>query len=83
MAPKKRFGSRVAAAFGRVVGFFTVSAICGVLAASLVVPGVAAAGVTVTNSITFFNSLPSELEVDAPSQSTKVLTSDGQLIATI
>jgi membrane peptidoglycan carboxypeptidase len=82
MAPKKRFGSRVAAAFGRLVGFFTVSAVCGVLAASLVVPGVAAAGVTVGNSITFFNSLPGELEVDAPSQATKMLTADGQLIAT-
>lgn len=82
MAPKKRFGSRVAAAFGRLVGFFTVSAICGVLAASLVAPGVAAAGVTVSNSITFFNTLPSELQVEAPSQSTRMLTADGQLIAT-
>lgn len=72
----------MAAALGRLVGFFTVSAICGVLAASLVVPTVAAAGVTVSNSITFFNSLPGELEVDALSQSTKMLTADGQLIAT-
>ncbi|WP_354248452.1 transglycosylase domain-containing protein [Arthrobacter sp. UYEF20] len=82
MAPKKRIGSRLVAAFWRVIGFFTVSAICGVLAASLVVPGVAATGVAVRNSIIFFNSLPSELTVGTPSQSTKVLSADGKTIAT-
>ncbi|MET3923741.1 membrane peptidoglycan carboxypeptidase [Arthrobacter sp. UYEF20] len=59
-----------------------MSAICGVLAASLVVPGVAATGVAVRNSIIFFNSLPSELTVGTPSQSTKVLSADGKTIAT-
>ncbi|KQR62303.1 glycosyl transferase [Arthrobacter sp. Leaf337] len=82
MAPKKRWGSRLAAALGRLVGFVAVSAICGVLAASLVVPSVAAAGVTVSNSITFFNNLPGDLTVDPPSQSTKMMTADGQPIAT-
>ncbi|WP_354243416.1 transglycosylase domain-containing protein [Arthrobacter sp. UYEF20] len=82
MASKNRKGSRLVAAFWRVIGFFTVSAICGVLAASLVVPGVAAAGVAVRNSIIFFNSLPSELTVGTPSQSTKVLSADGKTIAT-
>ncbi len=60
----------------------TVSAICGVLVASLVVPGVAAAGLAVRTSITFFNGLPSELVVDSPSQTTKVLSADGKPIAT-
>ena len=60
----------------------TVSAICGVLVASLVVPGVAAAGIAVRTSITFFNGLPSELVVDSPSQTTKVLSADGKPIAT-
>ena len=82
MAPKKRLGSRLAAALGRLVGFIAVSAICGVLAASLVAPSVAAAGVTVSSSITFFNSLPGDLTVDPPSQSTKMMTADGQPIAT-
>ncbi|WP_104175070.1 transglycosylase domain-containing protein [Arthrobacter sp. Y81] len=82
MAPKKRLGSRLAAAFGRLVGFIAVSALCGILAAGLVGPSVAAAGVTVNNSITFFNSLPGELTVDVPSQSTKMVTADGQPIAT-
>jgi membrane peptidoglycan carboxypeptidase len=82
MAPKNRKRSGPAAALWRVLGFFTVSVICGVLAASLFVPGVAAAGVTVSNSISYFNSLPSELAVDAPSQSTRVLSADGKPIAT-
>ena len=82
MAPKNRIGSRLAAALWRVLGFLIVSAICGVLAASLVVPGVAAAGLAVKTSITFFNDLPSELAVDSPSQSTKVLSADGKPIAT-
>ena len=60
----------------------TLSAICGVLVASLAIPGVAAAGVAVSRSITFFNNLPAELAVEPPSQSTKVLNSDGTTIAT-
>ena len=55
---------------------------CGVLAASLVVPAVAAAGLGVSTSIGFFDSLPAELTVQPPSQATRVLTSDGQPIAT-
>ncbi|MDN4645248.1 transglycosylase domain-containing protein [Arthrobacter sp. PsM3] len=82
MAPKKRVGSRLAAALWRVLGFLTVSAICGVLVASLAVPGVAAAGVAVSRSIIFFNHLPAELAVEPPSQSTKVLSADGKPIAT-
>lgn len=82
MAPKKRIGSRLAAALWRVLGFLTVSAICGVLVASLAIPGVAAAGVAVSRSITFFNGLPGELAVDPPSQSTTVLSADGKQIAT-
>ena len=82
MAPKKRIGSRLAAALWRVLGFLTVSAICGVLVASLAIPGVAAAGVAVSRSITFFNNLPADLTVEPPSQSTKVLSADGKPIAT-
>ncbi|MCA4135698.1 transglycosylase domain-containing protein [Arthrobacter sp. M4] len=73
---------RLTAALGRLLGFFVVSAICGVLAASLVVPAVAAVGTSVTGSINFFNTLPSDLQVDSPSLSTRVVTSDGQPIAT-
>ncbi|MCU1518116.1 MAG: glycosyl transferase [Pseudarthrobacter sp.] len=79
---KKKTGRRLATALGRVLGFFTASAMCGLLVASLVVPAVAAAGFGVSSSISFFERLPEELTVAPPSQSTKVLASDGQLIAT-
>jgi membrane peptidoglycan carboxypeptidase len=81
MAKKKRRRG-IGTALGSLVGFMAVSVICGILAASLVVPAVGAAGLGVSNSIGFFDSLPEELTVQPPSQSTKVLTSDGQLIAT-
>ena len=82
MAKKNKRGHGLAATLGRVIGFFTASALCGVLAASLVVPAVAAAGFGVSTSINFFDHLPEELVVAPPSQSTKVLASDGQVIAT-
>lgn len=71
----------LAATLGGVLGFFMVSSLCGVLAASLLFPAVAFTSVTVGGSVSFFEALPSELEVNAPAQSTKVLASDGQLIA--
>jgi membrane peptidoglycan carboxypeptidase len=82
MAKKKKRKRRGGSALGRILGFFAASVMCGVLAASLVVPAVAAAGFGVSTSIGFFDSLPEELTVQPPSQSTKVLTSDGQPIAT-
>ncbi|MFJ6271811.1 transglycosylase domain-containing protein [Pseudarthrobacter oxydans] len=82
MATKRKHRNGFGAALGRFLGFLAASAMCGVLAASLVVPAVAAAGFGVSNSIGFFDSLPEELTVQPPSQSTKVLTYDGQPIAT-
>jgi membrane peptidoglycan carboxypeptidase len=82
MAAKKRLESRMAANLGSLIGFVVLSALCGLLAAALVVPGVAAAGVSVSRSITFFNNLPSDFSVEPPSLSTRVMTSDGRQIAT-
>jgi membrane peptidoglycan carboxypeptidase len=82
MAKKRKRRRGAGSAAGRVLGFLAASAMCGVLVASLVVPAIAAAGFGVSNSIGFFESLPEELTVEPPSQSTKVLTSDGQTIAT-
>ena len=59
-----------------------VSAICGVLVASLAIPGVAAGGMAVSRSIAYFNDLPAELAVEPPSQSTTVTSADGKPIAT-
>ncbi|MFY9635401.1 MAG: transglycosylase domain-containing protein [Cellulosimicrobium cellulans] len=81
MKLRRRTRSRLAVALWAFLGYFTVSALCGVLVAGLVVPGVAAAGVAGSSTIMFFNQLPSGLTVDPPSQSTKVLSADGKLIA--
>ncbi|MDE8587423.1 transglycosylase domain-containing protein [Arthrobacter sp. NQ4] len=82
MARKRKRRLGFGTVLGRILGFLAASAMCGVLAASLVVPAVAAAGMGVSSSIGFFESLPAELTVQPPSQATKVLTSDGQQIAT-
>ncbi|TQJ59577.1 membrane peptidoglycan carboxypeptidase [Arthrobacter sp. SLBN-83] len=82
MAKKRKRRQGFNAALGRILGFLAASVMCGVLVASLVVPAVAAAGMGVSSSIDFFEKLPSELTVQPPSQATKVLTADGQTIAT-
>ncbi|MDQ0662894.1 membrane peptidoglycan carboxypeptidase [Arthrobacter ulcerisalmonis] len=82
MVKKRKRRRGFAVALGRILGFFAASVMCGVLVASLVVPAVAAAGMGVSSSIGFFEGLPTELTVQPPSQATKVLTSDGQPIAT-
>ena len=82
MAKKRKRRHGFNAALGRILGFLAASIMCGVLVASLVVPAVAAAGMGVSSSIDFFEKLPSELTVQPPSQATKVLTADGQPIAT-
>ncbi|MBN3497103.1 transglycosylase domain-containing protein [Arthrobacter pascens] len=66
----------------RMFGFVVLSSICGVLVAAYLVPQLALAGTTVTRSLTYFNSLPSELAVEPPAQTTKMLTADGKTIAT-
>ncbi|MHC6222261.1 transglycosylase domain-containing protein [Arthrobacter sp. MMS24-S77] len=82
MASKNGPKRSLAAVLWRVIGFFVVSAVCGVLAAGLVVPGVASGGMAVSGSIQYFDNLPGDLVVNAPSQSTKVLSADGKTIAT-
>ncbi|MGO4237283.1 transglycosylase domain-containing protein [Pseudarthrobacter sp. YAF2] len=83
MAKKRKRRRSFGAAVGRLLGFLAASILCGVLAASLVVPAVAAAGLGVSSSIGFFDNLPAELTVQPPSQATKILTADGQQIATL
>ncbi|WP_330059135.1 transglycosylase domain-containing protein [Paenarthrobacter sp. Z7-10] len=82
MAARKNPIFNTATTLGKILGFLAVSAVCGVLVAGLMVPAVAVTGTTASNSISFFDQLPSELKIDAPSQSTKVLANDGSVIAT-
>ncbi|WP_083292347.1 transglycosylase domain-containing protein [Arthrobacter sp. SW1] len=72
----------VAATLGRVFGYLVLSVVGGLLSASLVVPVVAGTGMALKGSVSYFNSLPAELKVGPPSQSSKVLSADGKLIAT-
>ncbi|WP_230119506.1 transglycosylase domain-containing protein [Arthrobacter sp. Bi83] len=65
----------------RMLGFVLLSSICGVLVAGYLVPQIALAGTTVSRSISFFNGLPTELAVQTPAQTTRMVTADGKLIA--
>jgi membrane peptidoglycan carboxypeptidase len=72
-----------ATTLGKIFAFLGVSAICGVLVAGLLVPAAAVSGSSASSSIDFFDTLPAELQVDPPSQSTKVLAADGSVIANL
>ncbi|WP_332761269.1 transglycosylase domain-containing protein, partial [Pseudarthrobacter sp.] len=72
-----------ATTLGKIFGFLGVSAICGVLVAGLLVPAAAVSGSAASGSIEFFDTLPAELQVDPPSQSTRILAADGSLIANL
>ncbi|ALE93198.1 hypothetical protein AOC05_14145 [Arthrobacter alpinus] len=82
MAAKKHPIFDTATTLGKLVLFLGVSAVCGVLVAGLMVPAVALTGNTATASISFFDDLPDEMTVGTPAQSSKVLASDGSLLAT-
>ncbi|MCU1547280.1 MAG: glycosyl transferase [Arthrobacter sp.] len=72
-----------ATTLGKLLLFLGVSAICGVLVAGLLVPAAAVSGSTASGSIQFFDTLPAELKVEPPSQSTTILASDGSVIANL
>lgn len=72
-----------ATTLGKLILFLGVSAICGVLVAGLLVPAAAVSGNAASGSIKFFETLPAELKVEPPSQSTKILAADGSVIANL
>ncbi|WP_427129268.1 transglycosylase domain-containing protein [Pseudarthrobacter sp. S9] len=72
-----------ATTLGKILLFLGVSAICGVLVAGLLVPAAAVSGSAASGSIQFFDTLPAELKVDPPSQSTTILAADGSVIANL
>ncbi|GHD02833.1 transglycosylase domain-containing protein [Zhihengliuella salsuginis] len=71
-----------ATTLGKIVAFFGVSAICGVLAAGLLVPIASLAGSSANASIEFFEELPEELRKDPLSVPSTVLANDGTTLAT-
>lgn len=72
-----------ATTLGKILGFLGVSAICGVLVAGLLVPAAAVSGSAASGSIDFFDTLPAELKVDPPNQTTRILAADGSEIASV
>ena len=82
MAAKKHPIFDTATTLGKLVAFLGISTICGVLVAGLMVPAVALAGGAATSSLTFFDDLPDEMTVGTPAQSSKILASDGSVMAT-
>src|SRR5689334_8332685 len=67
---------------GLIGGFVLASMTVGVLAAGLVVPAAGATGLLTKNSVTFFDSLPSELSTPPPAENSRLLAADGSVITT-
>ena len=78
---RKSLAARSQTALARLLGFVVLSCVCGALVAAYFVPQLAAAGAAVNGSLNFYNGLPSDLAVGPTAQTTRILTSDGQLIA--
>src|SRR4051812_16517442 len=66
-----------------LLGAFVVTSMAGgVLAAGLAMPAVGASGVLTKNSVTFFDSLPSELTQPPLAEASRLLAADGSRITT-
>lgn len=83
MANRKNPLFNTATTLGKILVFLGVSAICGVLVAGLLVPAAAVSGSAASGSIEFFDTLPAELKVDPPNQTTRILAADGSEIASL
>jgi membrane peptidoglycan carboxypeptidase len=83
MATRKNPLFDTATTLGKILVFLGVSAICGVLVAGLLVPAAAVSGSAASGSIEFFDTLPAELKVDPPNQTTRILAADGSEIASV
>jgi membrane peptidoglycan carboxypeptidase len=65
-----------------IVRLLLTCGICGVLVAAFFAPPLAVAGEVTNGAVNLFNELPTNLDVNTPAQATKVLASNGDLIAT-
>jgi len=82
--PARARGRKVSAfqALALLLSFCLVAGIGGVLAAGLVLPGVAVANGITSMSVTAFDDLPSELEQKPLPEKSEILAADGTLLAT-
>ncbi len=67
---------------GLLGAFVVTSLVAGILAAGLAVPAIGASGIATTSAIESFQKLPADLEDSPMATNTRVLASDGSLLAT-
>lgn len=82
MASRKSPFFNTATTLGKIVAFFGVSALCGVLAAGMLIPAASVAGSSAAIGMDFFDALPAELKQEPLSQPSKVVAKDGTQLAT-
>ncbi len=82
MAAKKSPFFDTATTLGKIVAFFGVSAICGVLAAGLMIPVASFAGSGAKAAGEIFDALPANFKEAPISEPSKILSADGSTIAT-
>ncbi|MFC7401248.1 transglycosylase domain-containing protein [Citricoccus sp. GCM10030269] len=82
MANRKSPFFDTATTLGKIVAFLGVSALCGVLAAGLMLPMAAVGGATATAGGDMLDQLPAELKEEPLSVPSRVLDKDGNLLAT-
>ena len=82
MAAKKSPFFDTATTLGKIVAFFGVSALCGVLAAGLMIPVASFAGSTAKAGSEIFDALPASFKEEPIAEPSKILAKDGSVIAT-
>lgn len=82
MAQRKSPFFDTATTLGKVVAFFGISALAGVLVAGLFTPLAAVVGAGASTASSVFDELPAELEEEPMSLPSKMYSADGKLIAT-
>ncbi|MFN8168283.1 MAG: transglycosylase domain-containing protein [Candidatus Nanopelagicales bacterium] len=83
MTPPERRSPRLAASFARLGLFVLVSTVAGVLVAGAALPFVGGSGVAARSAVESYESLPSQLSAPPLPQRSRILASDGSVLATI
>ncbi|MFJ2619567.1 transglycosylase domain-containing protein [Glutamicibacter sp. NPDC087344] len=81
MAAKKSPFFDTATTLGKIVAFFGISALCGVLAAGMIVPVAAIAKTGLTTGNNIVSALPSSFEALPISEPSTIVDADGKTIA--
>lgn len=81
MASRNNSGSEPTSVLGNVVAFIAVAVVTGVVAAGLLVPPAAAAGLAANASVGWFKSLPANMESGPVSEASTVVAKDGTEVA--